>query len=126
MTAPVTIKVLDITGCPFAVATEDGERLRDRIAPMLRAGAPVSLSFAGIEAIIAAFVSAAIGPLCATYSDKELGSLLTFRDLSPDGRATLERGIRNARRYYANPAVYDVAWATEMGDDNVIQKAVEP
>lgn len=117
MKAPVTVRVVDFTGCPFAVSAEDGNRLHDRIAPMLHAGTPIALSFAGIETVIAAFLSAAIGPLCAEFTDEQMERLLTVHDLSPDNRATLERSVQSARRYYAHRAAYDAAWAKEMGVD---------
>jgi len=41
MTVPVTIRVLDFTGCPFAVSAEDGQRVCDQIAPLLPVGQPL-------------------------------------------------------------------------------------
>lgn len=114
MTAAVTINVRDFTGCPFAVAAEDGNQLHDQIFPLVRAGTPVALSFAGIETVIAAFLGAAIGRLFATLSDEELGRLLTIRDISLDDLAAVDRTVRNARRYRANRAAYDSAWAEEF------------
>jgi len=90
---PITIQVRDFTGCRFAVSAEGGNRLHDRIAPLLCAGTPVALSFAGIETVIAAFLGAAIGRLCTRFGNRELGNLLTFRDLSPDNRAMAERSF---------------------------------
>jgi hypothetical protein len=115
MNAPVIVSVVAFTGCPFAVSAEDGNRLYDRIAPLMHTGAAVEVSFAGVETVIAAFLSAAIGPLCAEFSDEQMESLLTVRDLIPDNRATLERSTLNARRYYANRAAYDAAWTEETG-----------
>jgi hypothetical protein len=115
MTAAVTINVRDFTGCPFAVATEDGNRLHDRIAPLLAADTPVALSFAGIDVLSGAFLVASIGPFCADYSEADLDRLLTVRDIAANDRETVKRNLVNARRYYANPAAYDAAWAEEMG-----------
>ena len=42
MTATVTIRVFDLTGCPFAVSAADGQPIDDRIAPPLLAGTPVA------------------------------------------------------------------------------------
>lgn len=120
MNEAITIQVRDFTGCPFAVSAEDGLRLHDQIAPLLRAGTPVALSFAGIDAVIGAFLSAALGQLCADIPEPRLGALLTFRDIPADDRATVERSMRNARRYYANPAAYDAAWKEELEDTATI------
>ena len=44
MTQPITVRVYDIVGGPFCVAAGDGQRLHDKIAPLLRAGQPIMLS----------------------------------------------------------------------------------
>lgn len=125
MNAAVTINVRDFTGGPFAVAAEDGNRLHARIAPLLRSGTPVALSFAGIETVIAAFLRAAIGPLCTAVSDETLRRMLIIRDISAADLATVDRTIRNARRYHANRAAYDAAWAAEMGESEIMQEAMQ-
>lgn len=117
MTAPVTIRVLDFTGCPFAVSSEDGQRLHERIAHLLAADAPVALSFAGIDVLSGAFLAASIGPFCADYSEAELARLLTVRNISLSDREMVKPNKANARRYYANRAAYDAAWREELGDD---------
>ena len=126
MTAPVAIRVADYTGGPFAVSVADGQRLCERIAPLLRAGKPVLLSFAEIEVLIGAFVTAALGPLCADFPVGQLEDLLSLRDITPDGRCAVEHAMRNARAYYANPVAYDAAWAEEMGEEAVVQEVNEP
>lgn len=118
MTATVTIRVAEFAGGPFAVSAEDGQRLYERIAPLLQEGTPVALSFAGIEAMIGAFLNSAVGLLCVDFAEDRLGVLLTLRDISADDRATVERSMRNARAYYANPAAYDAAWREELGDND--------
>jgi hypothetical protein len=126
MTAPVAIRVADYTDGPFAVSVADGERLRERVAPLLRAGTPVVLFFTGIEVLIGAFVRAALGPLCADFPVGQIEDLLNLRDITSDGRCAVERAMRNARAYYANPAAYDAAWAEEMGEEAVLQEVNEP
>ena len=117
MNNPITIRVCDFTGGPYAVSAEDGQRLRDQIAPLLRAGTPVALSIAGIDTLMGAFLNAALEPLCADLSEARFGALLMLRDISQDDRAMVERSMRNARVYYANPAAYNAAWREELGAD---------
>ena len=120
MNEAITIHVRDFTGGPFAVSAEDGQRLYDQVAPLLHAGTPVALSFAGIDAVIGAFLSAALGQLCTDLTEAILDALLTFREISEDDPATVERSMRNAWAYYANPAAYDAAWNEEMEDTATI------
>lgn len=112
---PILIRVADFTGRPFAVSAEDGHRLCERIAPLLAADSPVALSFAEIEILSGAFLAASTGRMCADYSEAELARLLTVRDMSASDRETVKRNLANARKYYANRAAYDAAWAEEMG-----------
>jgi len=115
MTAPVAIRVADYTGGPFAVSVADGQRLCERIAPLLQTGTQVALSFAGIEILSGAFLAASVSPFCAEFSEAELARLLTVRDISADDLLSVHLCMKNARRYYANRASYDAAWAEEMG-----------
>jgi hypothetical protein len=117
MTVPITIRVFDFTGCPFAVSAADGQRIHDRIIPLLREGKPVELSFVGIEAIIAAFLSAAVGQLYSEFSEEQIRGLLAFRDIQTDDRALLDRVGRNAKAYYEDPKAFDDAWQAELGDE---------
>lgn len=126
MTAAVSMRVTDFTGGPFAVSTTDGEMLNSRIAPLIAAGRCVSVSFAGVKVLMGAFLNAAFGALCGSFSDDAIRSLLTVGDLPPDGSATVDRTIQNARRYYTNRAAYDAAWAEEMGEDRSQQEGETP
>ncbi len=116
MSETITIQVRDFTGCPFAVSAEDGLRLHDAIAPVLKEGNLVVLSFAGIETVIGAFLSAAIGQLYGEFPEERIRELVAVRDLAPEDEAQLAQVGRNARAYYANPAAYDEAWKEVMGD----------
>ncbi len=114
------ISIADFTGGPFAVSAEDGHRIHERLFPLLAANEPAALSFAGIEILTGAFLASAIGPFCANYSEAELARLLTVRDISLGDREMVKLSLMNARRYYANPAAFDTAWAAEMGKDDAV------
>ena len=109
MNSPIIIQVWKSTDGPFAVSAADGQRVHDQIAPLLRAGKPVTVSFAGIDTIIAAFLSTALGHLYGEFSEAVISELLTVCDLNTDDRMQLDRVVRNAKMYYANPAAFDAA-----------------
>ncbi len=117
MNNPITIRVSDFTGGPIAVAAADGQQLHDAVAPLLKEGKPVVLSFAGIETIIAAFLSAAVGQLYGEFSKERIRELIAIRDLSPDDELQLGRVVRNACAYFKNPELYDQAWKEGVGDE---------
>ena len=115
MKTPITIQVRDFTGCPFALSAEDGQRLHDAIAPALKEGKPVVLSFGGIETIIAAFLGAAVGQFYGEMAYGDVDALVSVRELGEDERELFQRVTANAKRYYANPVAFDRAWAEELG-----------
>ena len=115
---PVIIRVINIVGGPLCVAADDGQHVYDEVATLLREGRPVVLSFAGIETVIAAFMSAAIGQLYGKFSEEHVCGLFSVRDLQADDRALLDRVVRNAKAYYANPAAFDAVWKEEFTDED--------
>jgi hypothetical protein len=124
MNNPIIIRVCDFTGGPFVVSAEDGQRVPDAIAPVLKEGKPVVLSFAGIETIIAAFLSAAAGQLYGEMVYADVDALLSTRDLNADDRGLFQRVLTNSKRYYENPMAFDQAWAEITGDDKSPQEAM--
>lgn len=115
MTRGITVRVFDIIGGPLCVSTSDGHRLHDKIAPLLRTGTPVVLSFGRIEVYVAAFLDAAVGQLYGELPDDSIGALLSFRDLADDDREMLDSVIENAKLYFKAPDDFDRAWREELG-----------
>ncbi len=115
MTREITVRVFDIIGGPLCVSTSDGQRLYDRIAPLLRTGTPVVLSFERIEIFVAAFLDAAVGQLYGELPDDSISALLSFRDLADDDREMLDRVIENAKLYFKTPEDFDRVWHEELG-----------
>jgi hypothetical protein len=52
----VTVVVFDIVGSPYAVAVDDGQKVYEKITPLLRDGRKVTLSFEGIKTMIPPFL----------------------------------------------------------------------
>ena len=115
MTREVIVRVFDIIGGPLCVSTSDGQLLYDKIAPLLRTGTPVVLSFERIEILIAAFLDAAVGQLYGELPDDNIRELLSFRDLADDDREMLDRVIENAKLYFKTPDDFDRVWRKELG-----------
>ena len=80
MSEPLLISILEITGCPYAVAASDGDRVREEIAPALLEGRQITLSFRGIEFVVSAFLSAAIGQLYGHFPEAKVDRLVTVQD----------------------------------------------
>jgi hypothetical protein len=97
--------VRDIVG-EYAVTLEDGQHVYDRIAPVLQAGQPVELDFAGVTIFAAGFFNAAIGRLLKNIKVDDLRRLLTPLNLTPVGESVLQQVIKNATKYYSGPEEY--------------------
>ena len=116
MSNPVIVRVFDVVGSPLCVSAEDGQRVFDKIAPLLRDGNKVLLSFAQVETLISAFLNAAIGQLYGEFSEERIRELFNVQDMSSEDIGTLKLVIDNAKVYFSNPKAYKDAWQEEMGD----------
>lgn len=109
MSEPVFISVSEIVGGRLCVATEDGDRVCEKIASALREGRRVLLFFAGIEMVIPAFLGSAIGRLYGDFPEAQVDSLLLVQDLPESARPTVESSRRWAKAYHRDPVAYERA-----------------
>jgi hypothetical protein len=117
MSEPVIVRVFDIVGGSLFVSAVDGQRVHDKIVPLLRAGQKVVLSFEQVETLISAFLNAAIGQLYDEFPEERIRELLSVRDLDEDDTAILKRVVENAKEYFKSPKKFDQAWQEEVGDE---------
>ena len=117
MTEPITVRVHDIAGGPLCVSAEDGQRLHDKIAPLLKEGKPVALSFDQVETLISAFLNAAVGQLYGELPEEKIRELLSVHDMAQDDLDVLKRVVDNAKAYFSSPKEFDQAWQEEVGDE---------
>jgi hypothetical protein len=117
MTEPILVRVYDIVGGPLGVSTEDGQRLHDKIAPLLKAGTPVVLSFERIETMISAFLNAAVGQLYGELSEDSVDHLLSVSDMALDDSHVYQHVVTNAKAYFKDPGKFERAWREELGSE---------
>jgi len=117
MTEPIVVRVFDIAGGPICVSAEDGQRIHDKIAPLLREGKKVALSFEQVDTLISAFLNAAIGQLYGEFPEERIRDLLSVRDMEQDDLVVLQRVVENAKAYFKEPKKFDQAWKEEVGDE---------
>ena len=117
MTEPITVRVYDIAGGPLCVSADDGQRLHDKIMPLLKEGTLVVLSFEQVETMISAFLNAAVGQLYGELPEDRIRELLSVRDMAPDDLEVLKRVVDNAKTYFSSPKEFDQAWQEEVGDE---------
>lgn len=117
MTNPVIVRIFDIVGGPLCVSADDGQRVHDKIVPLLRDGKKVVLSFEQVETLISAFLNAAIGQLYGEFPEERIRELVSVRDMDDEDQEVLKRVVDNAKRYFTNKPVVDQAWKEEVGND---------
>lgn len=118
MAEPVTIRTLDVTGNNLAVSAEDGQLVHDKVAPLLREGRAVRLSFQGIDTMISAFLNAAIGQLYGEFSEGEIRERFSVVEMAPEDLVLLKRVVENAKSYFRDPERYRKAVEPLSEDDH--------
>ena len=110
-----SFQVYGIVGSPLCVATEDGQKVFDQIAPFLERGHSVELSFLNVEIMATAFLNTAIGQLYGQFEEETIDSLLIVRDLLPEDETLLALVKESSKRYFEDPDRYDRYFHEEMG-----------
>lgn len=116
MSDPITVRVFDIVGNPVCVSADDGQRVYDKIAPLLLEEKKVLLSFEQVETLISAFLNAAIGQLYGKFTEEKIRELLSVRDMDNEDLPILKRVVENAKAYYKDPERFKKA--TKGTDDD--------
>ncbi len=100
------VKVFEITG-QYAIASDSGQQVYDRIHPTLQQSHPVTIDFDGVTVFASAFLNFAIGQLLRDVPPAELNRLLKIEHLSDTGKPILKRVIDNAKQYYSDAQYKD-------------------
>jgi hypothetical protein len=103
------INVRETIGGPLCIATEDADRVRERIWAALRRGCRVTLSFWETGMVIPAFVSSAVGQLYGEFTEAQVDALVACQDLPAGVEGTAETTRRWAKAYYRDPSAYQKA-----------------
>ncbi|HEY2917859.1 MAG TPA: STAS-like domain-containing protein [Candidatus Binatia bacterium] len=105
----VTVSVFEIVGSPLCVASDDGQKVYDRIASALKEDRSVTVSFLNVSSVTSAFLNAAIGQLYGTFSENQIRSMLKVKDMQPDDLALLKRVVETAKQYFKDPKRFNKA-----------------
>ena len=105
----ITLSVSKIVGNPLCVASDDGQKVYDRIAAGLKEGTNITVSFLKVSSLTAAFLNAAIGQLFGRFKEDQIGSQLKVKDMQPEDLALLKRVIDTATQYFEDPKRFNKA-----------------
>lgn len=118
MNDKLKLSIFEIVGSPFCVASGDGQKVYDRLAPILKEGVKVELSFYNVTVLTSAFLNAAVGQLYGEFSEEQIRSLLKVQDMQRDDLALLKRVVETAKLYFKDPQKFDQAVQEVLGEDN--------
>lgn len=103
----IQISMFEVVGGPLCVASNDGQKVYERLAAALKADRHVTLSFRKVTTLTAAFLNAAVGQLYGTFSEEKIRSLLKVKDVESVDLALLKRVVDNAKLYFKSPQRID-------------------
>ena len=112
----LTLSVFEVVGSPLCVASDDGQRVHDRIAAAFKEGIDVTVSFLNVSSLTSAFLNAAIGQLYGSFTENEIRSKLMVKDIEPDDLALLKRVVETAKQYFKDPKRFNKAVQEAIGD----------
>lgn len=117
MSKPISIRVADIIGSSLCISAEDGQKVFDKIKPVIEEGKKVIVTFERVTMLISLFLNASIGQLYGTFTEEEIRSHVEVAALAKEDLEILKRVVDNAKKYYSNPKGYDDAWDLEDDED---------
>lgn len=115
MNGSLDLSIYEIVGSPLCVASEDGQKVFDRIAAALRQGRTVTVSFRNVTSLTSAFLNTAIGQLYGSFNEDEVRAKLRVQDMEPDDRALLKRVVDTAKEYFKDPGRFEQAVEEVLG-----------
>lgn len=117
MNKNLVLSLYEIVGSPLCVASDDGQKVYDRLEAALKENQNVTLSFRNISTLTSAFLNAAIGQLYGAFGEEQIRSSLKVEDIEQDDLALLKRVVKTAKQYFKDPKKYDQAVRETLGDE---------
>ena len=109
MSQRIRLSVVEIVGSRACFASDDGQKVHDRIAAALRKGLQIEVSFLDVTSLTPTFLNAAIGQLYGGFTEGTIRASAQVCDLSQDDMALLKRVVDTAKTYFKNIHCVDQA-----------------
>ncbi len=107
MQKDVTISIFEVVGSPLCVASNDGQKVYDRLAKVLKENRSVALSFHNVTTLTSAFLNAAVGQVYGEFSEEKVRSLLAVENMESDDLFLLKRVVDTAKQYFKDPQKFE-------------------
>lgn len=116
MNDSTNVSVFEVVGNALCVASDDGQRVHDRLSTALKDSRNVNLSFRNVSSLTSAFLNTAVGQLYGTFSEDHIRTQLNIEEMSLDDLVLLERVVDTAKQYFKDPQRFEQALREEMDD----------
>ena len=116
MSKEIVISPFEIVGSPLCVASDDGQKVYERIDTALRDGQNVIVSFHNVTSLTSAFLNSAIGQLYGSFSAAQIRATLQVKDMMAEDLALLKRVVDTAKEYFKDPERFQKAEQATLGD----------
>lgn len=107
MSKEIRIIVFDVVGSEVCVTTADGNKLYQRIHPLLKRGKNILLSFNNISMVTDSFFYSSIAPLYGDFDEELIRNSIVVEDMTPDDKRLLKKVTDHAKIYYRDPETYE-------------------
>lgn len=118
MSRVTRISVYEVVGSPLCVASNDGQKVNDRLSVALTKAQGVVLSFHNVSTMTSAFLNVAIGQLYGTFTEEQIRSRLRVEDIDPQDAVLLKRVVETAKMYFQDCNRFDHALRDDHEDDD--------
>jgi len=117
MQKEMNISVFEVVGSALCVASDDGQKVHDRLAAVLEAGHRAVLSFRNVSTMTSAFLNAAIGQLYGNFDEEHIRFLLKVEEMEPEDTALLKRVVETAKLYFKDPQRFEQVVRETLEED---------
>ena len=121
MEKKIQISVFEVIGSPLCVASDDGQKVYNRLTTALNENRHVSLSFRNVSALTSAFLNTAIGQLYGEFEENKIRNLLEVEDIENDDIELLKRVVVTAKQYFQDKTAFEQA-LVETTEDQIDEK----
>lgn len=103
------IIIKDLLKSPYAVSTDEGEKIFDKINAHFKDKEIVKVDFDGIDLIVSTFLNAAIGQLYGTYPVDFIQTNLSVVNMSNEDLDMLKKVTDRAKQYFKDKKSFEQA-----------------
>lgn len=110
------INVMECIGTPSAITQESGDLIYEEICNAISNDELILLDFKDIESMISPFLNNALGKLYKDYTSEQITKHVKLVNLPSEKIPTINMVISNAKKYYANKAMFENVVKGVMGN----------